>query len=286
LRTSPVAALKPTTPLTDDSRVRRIRSRWLILGLTLGLVGSWVGQIPMDNVPLTAVSSVVLIVFTLLALREALRGSVSRTGTWLSKRSRPWAIAAGDSLGAHPRRGLAPAILLGFAMLWISIGETVTRFNGVETLATLPSNARYERVPVWGMMGMLTVILIAIQVIAIGITLIGRRASAKEATTRMALGLSRDDAQRASFAEYLAPQALAVSSTALAGLVFGSIVHFTFDTSEIVGSVADYLAASGFAFLTILVMAAYCLVFSVLAGLVVVATTPSGTPVETLHSES
>ncbi len=257
-RVSPVAAFKPVTDVTEVELSPRVPLWWVfpafVGGLALILLGTrghgsagfavYVGAI------LAGTAGFVL-------LKEGLSALVVTAGRRFSRSRSPVLQVTGDGFVSSPRSAVTLALLFALPAALVSLFMLFNNFWNLEThIATgLPSSTwplpDHESAGVWGTAGVLwaAVLLVEFEAVALAITFASRWASAGEAATRRALGLSTLHQRQAAFIRHAAPQ--------IGGAVVGSILGFVLGIGAYFlapggaprpGSAGDYLPAWWYSF--------------------------------------
>lgn len=124
-RISPVASLKPVNEITEAEVSRRVPIRWVALAWLLAALGLWIlrdvftdrgamGSIAVGTASVMLVLVVAVVGYVLI--QELLRRTIPWIGHGLSRSSRPWVLATGDSLAARPRQAAVPALVMTLAV--------------------------------------------------------------------------------------------------------------------------------------------------------------------------
>ena len=222
-RVSPVAALKPVTPLGEATVSRRV-SRWWLIGLLSGLtLITVVAYTVAERVSGAGTWAYIALTFAVLALGvvsfaalvDGLRALLPRVAKHVGRIPRPWAVAAGDSLRGHHRlftyASVSMALTVGVAVAaatqgafgaidwnkgWPGWGELPTgdlaqfvREPPMMGLAQYRDDILLTTTSLWAGLGALGLATL----IAVVVTLSSRSALAADGATRSALGLSRNN---------------------------------------------------------------------------------------------
>jgi hypothetical protein len=207
-RVSPVAALKPVTPLGEATVSRRV-SRWWLIGLLSGLalvnLGFYTASERIDGSGSWAYIALsfgilAIVVVGFAALVDGLRELLPWVAERVARISRPWAVAAGDSLRAHHRlftyASLSMALTVGVAVAAATLAATgAVDYVGwpgwgeppLVGLAQFRDDTLFTSTSVWAGIGALGLATL----IAVVVTVSSRAALAADGATRSALGLSR-----------------------------------------------------------------------------------------------
>ena len=303
-RVSPVAALKPVTPLGEAAVSRRV-SRWWLIGLLSGLAlvnlafytaserlsggGSW-AYIAL------ALGILAILVVGFAAVVDGLRELLPRVAERIGRIPRPWAVAAGDSLRAHHRlftyASLSMALTVGVAVA----AATQTAFGAIDWstgwpgwgeppmvgLAQFRDDTFLTSTSLWGVMGALGVATL----IAVVVTLSSRATLAADGATRSALGLSRDSELVAAAARQWTPMVL--------GIVVGGVLGWMLPLGiRLAGALASpnvfvysgrwNLTVAGYGLSAAGTVVGLALAISLIGSLVVGLAARAGTPVDGLR---
>jgi hypothetical protein len=303
-RVSPVAALKPVTPLGDATVSPRV-SRWWLIGLLVGLTLvnlaayavserassglSW----PMIVVALATIASLVV---GFAALVDGLRELLPRVAEGVGRIPRPWAVAAGDSLRAHHRlftyASLSMALTVGVAVAGATqsaIGaiDWNTPYQGLGEppmvgLAQYREDTLFTSTSLWAGIGALGLATL----IAVVVTLSSRAALAADGATRSALGLSRDHEVVAATVRQWTPMVMGIAVGGALGWVLPlgiRLVAALASPNALVYSGRWNLTVAGYSLTAAGIVVGLALAISIVGSLVVGLFTRAGTPVEALR---
>ncbi|WP_159449686.1 FtsX-like permease family protein [Demequina sp. NBRC 110057] len=200
-RVPPSAALKPVTPLAEQSVSRSVSPRWLavLTGAAAGLAitGRLLEGTTMNDAALVIewVGVVALAVLVVPVLLEASRRTLPRLARYDERSGEPWAIAAADAIRSRTRQLALAAMVTGLTMGVAAGGLAATRLG-----------ARQEDDPSW--LSAVAIVLAAgalSTLVAAAVVMTARAAGRHDEGVREALGLSPADARRAAAAELRLP---------------------------------------------------------------------------------
>ncbi len=230
-RTSPTAALKPVSDVTEAEVSRRVPLSWLIIpfavGAALVTLGVFGAAAP---IAATAVLGWVIVVVAGFALIvETLRSAIPAVGRAFARSHRPSLLTAGDALASRPRQAVAPALLMTVAVTLLTmwscrVGDTAADYwrdadsapQGIDQLGR-----EYLRSSLLGFTTVSTIVIaaLALQLVAAGIITSHRAATSRESAARRAMGLSRSAEAVAVWWQQWIPQVIGVGVGFVVGLV-------------------------------------------------------------------
>ena len=242
-RVTPVAALKPVSPVTEAELSRRISPAW-IYGLWGALVvvlvvlsqtgegpggdgtSPWLGLVWV-TAGATAITSVAM-------LAELNRGIVRGLGSRLRRSMRPWALAAGDALTGHPRQAAVPATVMSVAGLafgvitvWLSLAlwaDALMTFepgnSAFDNPVALPPRLSPGGVNATPLLVAATLTFTMLALASFAAFVASRQATAQDDDARSALGLTARNARIAAAAHF----ALPLLSGLAVGLALGALL--------------------------------------------------------------
>ena len=303
-RVTPVAALKPVTPVGEASVSRRV-SRWWLVGLLSGLAlanlafytaserlsgsGSWayIGL---------AFGILAILVVGFAALVDGLRDLLPRVAGRIGRIRRPWAVAAGDSLRAHHRlftyASVSMALTVGIAVAV----ATQTAFGAIDWntdwpgwgepplvgLARYQDDTLFTSTSLWGVMGTLAVATL----IAVVVTLSSRATLAADGATRAALGLGHNHEVVAATVRQWTPMVMGIGVGGALGWVLPLVVRLVTaiaSPNAFVHSAGWNLTVAGYGLTAASTIVGLALAISLVGSLVVGLLSRAGTPVDALR---
>ena len=292
-RVSPVAALKPVSPIMEAEVSRRVSVRGvaIIWGISVVLVWFSGARSDADQV-LAALNIFALIAFVILTFvltQELLREAMPRLGRMLGRSARPWAITAGDSIVARPRQSAIPALVITIAAFGGVASATFTYMDNwlVQTMwnisgefGWLASSYGFSGTTVGVAYSLAAIVAV---LIALAIFASGSRASLSDDATRGALGMTVADARRARAAHFGLPLATGVALGWILGLAGGIILSLRSHQTGALGAGYNWpLAAIPSTITPNLVVVAISLVVVAIGAGIVAVTTSHRTPVDDL----
>jgi len=292
-RVSPVAALKPVSPIIEAEVSRRVSVRGvaIIWGISVVLVWFSGAHSDSDQV-LAALNILALIAFVVLSFvltQELLREATPQLGRMLGHSARPWAIAAGDSIVARPRQSAIPALVMTIAAFGGVASATFTYMDNWLVQAMLDNSGEFgwltssygfsgTTVGVVNSLAATVAVLIALAIFASG-----SRASLCDDATRGALGMTVADARRARAAHFGLPLVTGVALGWILGLAGGIILSLRSHQTGALGAGYNWpLAAIPSTVVPNLVVVAISLGVIAIGAAIVAATTSHRTPVDDL----
>lgn len=242
-RVTPVAALKPVSPVTEAELSRRISPAW-IYGLWGALVAvlivlSQTGEGPGGDgtspwLGLVWITAGAAAIASVAMLAELNRGIVRGLGSRLRRSRRPWALAAGDALTSHPRQAAVPATVMSVAGLafgvitvWLSLAmwaDALMTFEpwnpAFDSPVSLPPRLGPGGVHATPLLvaAALTFAMLALASLAAFVA--SRQATAQDDDARSALGLTARNARFGAAAHF----ALPLLSGLAVGLALGALL--------------------------------------------------------------
>ncbi|WP_430868177.1 FtsX-like permease family protein [Demequina aurantiaca] len=198
-RISPVAALKPVADVNEAQASRKVNPRyatltWFVATIALALI-RWIAADASLLKALEILLAIVVAVLTFVVLLEALRWAMPRIGSRLASSSRPWALAAGDSLVARPRQAAIPAFIIALGVAVLTTLTMSTWASGYLTLLAYgtgdPALTIWEDSPLQTLSVFVPITYVIVALITIAIWAAYHRSSAADAATREALGLTK-----------------------------------------------------------------------------------------------
>jgi ABC-type lipoprotein release transport system permease subunit len=292
-RVSPVAAFKPVTDVTEAEVSRRVPVWWMAPGFAGGLVALWLGTREQGPAGFVAYLGAILAGTTgFVLLKEGLRTLLIARGRWFARTRFAPLKAAGDSIVASSRSATANALLFAIPLAIIVWIQVVSNFSNLETHLTSgrPSETwplpGHESAVVWATGGLLWALglLAEFECVALAITFANRSASAADAATRRALGLSTLQQRQAAYVQHVVPQVGGAIVGTCLGFILGIATYFLAPGgSTRPGSAGDYLPAWWTSALSAGYLIALAGVFAALGGFIVAAAASRvRTPIEGL----
>jgi hypothetical protein len=227
-RVSPTAALKPVNDVAEATVSRSVRV-WPLAVTWLVALGIVAAGLAADMYSLVAIAvlfaGVVLLVTTIMLANEALRHSLPWRAKRMSQSQRRAVMVAGDAILARPRQSTVPAfvVALATAVYFALIGQLVASWSASEAqyardVYTEPigPNPYLTTWPIWGTFAVVTLICVAIAVATASV-------SARDAATREALGLTRQEGRLAAALQYLVAQAHGLALGLMGAVIAGTI---------------------------------------------------------------
>jgi len=304
-RVSPVAALKPVTPIGEAAVSREVGVAW-----PLGIFGAgalawtalfWVYErgIYKDTDAITValwIAFVVVAVSAAALLLEGSRALVGRVGALLARGRRPWLIAAGDGLVAHRRTftfASLSALALTGAMAWAATDSAIRAIDpnvdfGGSGEPPLPSFASWwqDDFQASGRAAGLGIIIGVATVVAVAVTLASRSAFAADAATRSALGLTGAGERAAAATRQWAVMGSAAIGGGLLGWAVRVVVRLggaALSPRELAYSAHWNLTVAAYGLAGSALMIGVALGVTLAGSLAIGLLTRAGTPIETLR---
>ncbi len=294
-RVSPVAAFKPVTDVTEVEISRRVTVWWIVPAFVGGVAAIWLGTHEQGSVGFVAYLGFIFAGTTgFILLKEGLSALIVTVGKHFARSRSPVLQVTGDGFVSSPRSAVTLALLFALPTTFVSWAMLLSNFWHLELhlAAGLPSSTwplpGHESAGVWATEGVLwaLVIVAEFEAVALAITFASRWASASDAATRRALGLSTLQQRQAAFIRHATPQLAGTIVGAFLGFALGAATHFLTAInggSAHFGTASDYLPAWWYSALSAGYGVVLVAAFASLGGLVVAAAASRvRTPIEGL----
>lgn len=246
-RVAPSAALKPVSPLAEQSISRSVSPRWLLAlsGAAASLAG--IGRLLETETASDAAlviewtGVVALAVLTVPVLLEGSRRALPRLAHHDEGSGAPWAIAAADAIRSRTRQLALAAMVAGLTMGVAAGGLAAAMLAAPED----PSSSW------WSALGIVLAAAALSMLIVAAVVVTARGAGRHDDGVREALGLAPPDARRAAAAELRLP--ILVGATLGIGLAWVAVAA----TWTLVAATEESIGASSWV-LGLLTTSAVC----------------------------
>jgi hypothetical protein len=303
-RTSPVAALKPVSPLSESEPARRIPVRWLwwafgtsalilpvVSRMSLPVVWkNWTGD--------AIVSTTALVVFAVtgaMLVIELVRWAIPACAARFGRLSGPWAVAASTQLYAARRQAVFPALAMAAtagALTAVLYEATLTFPNGPSywhlelygrSWVDYLDYVLYDPGMVFAEMGAL--LLAGFLILIVGLTTAS--ANRPQSATQSALGFTRRARVNASLAQHGIPMLMGTTLGTALGVVLPFMNWVTTDVTgndpPIDRSIGANLEAMPFILIGAAWIAFIAVLVTALTACLIAFMTPQQTPVQALR---
>lgn len=291
-RVSPVAALKPVTPLAEAEVSRRVSVRNLVVVWAICLAGLWfvtAVNASDDILFLLAIAfSISAIVLSFALALELLRETMPRLGRRLGRSPRPWSIAAGDAIASRPRQSAIAALIMAMVAFcgaiiftYVFLDEWLTTTMWGVDLDPGLTGVTVGITQSSGLAVFAGATALAV-LIALAIFTSGARESQSDNATRTALGLTTADSRLARSTHFGLPLAVGLSLGMVTGFTTALMLSLSRNTEEMGVGSWWLLSAVPHTILPNLTIACVGLALIAVGAGIVAATTSRRTPVEDL----